>query len=245
MCDICDLKRIDQVYKKVKYCKKCWRKRDVFRDIFGQKLALIRKVGIIKAFVKSDVHTIKTVDDNIKKYHLGNTKNVKFYEALKRKFAQKQKTAIIIAGFPGAGKTYFYENTPKKVLDSDSSKFDKSNFPNNYIENIKMNIENFDIILVSTHKEVRDALVKNKLPFYLVYPELTSKDEFLKKYKERGNSKEFIKKIDKNWHKWINDLDQQQGCKHCLLLPHLHLSDVVKNIVDDYFLVNNVKGLEY
>jgi len=42
---------------------------------------------------------------------------------------KNKKPTILISAFPGTGKSYFYKNTKLKVLDSDSSKFDKSKFP--------------------------------------------------------------------------------------------------------------------
>jgi hypothetical protein len=40
------------------------------------------------------------------------------------------KQTSVISAFPGCGKShYFRENKDKSILDSDSSKFDKSNFP--------------------------------------------------------------------------------------------------------------------
>jgi len=47
---------------------------------------------------------------------------------------------MVIAGFPGVGKTTATKLLKEKgiiVLDSDSSKFDKQHFPANYIEHIK------------------------------------------------------------------------------------------------------------
>ena len=84
----------------------------------------------------------------------------------------------IISAFPACGKTYAYEKLNKKgytILDSDSSQFswcyeydpnsDKiekhrnPEFPNNYIKHIKENIGKVDYIFVSSHKEVRDAML--------------------------------------------------------------------------------------
>ncbi len=35
----------------------------------------------------------------------------------------------VYSAFPGVGKTTYFNTTDKNVLDSDSSKFDKKNFP--------------------------------------------------------------------------------------------------------------------
>ena len=54
---------------------------------------------------------------------------------------------MLYAGFPAVGKSYFYNNSDLTVLDSDSSKFDKAFFPQNYIEHIKANLGKVDVIL--------------------------------------------------------------------------------------------------
>ena len=74
----------------------------------------------------------------------------------------------IICGFPGTGKTYFKGYVEGSCYapqgyceDSDSSYFDKNNFPQNYIDHIEDLIKKgTNIIFISTHQEVRDELVK-------------------------------------------------------------------------------------
>jgi hypothetical protein len=135
---------------------------------------------------------------------------------------------LVISAFPGCGKSHFFrENKDKIVLDSDSSKFDKSNFPNNYIEHIKNNIGKADIILVSSHKEVRDALIDNDIKFTLVYPDISIKDEYLQRYKDRNSPESFIKLLGDNWELWIDELNNQKGCKKIKLKKGEYLSDVI------------------
>jgi hypothetical protein len=115
----------------------------------------------------------------------------------------------VYSAFPGVGKTTYFNTTERNVLDSDSSKFDKKHFPNNYIEHIERNIQdpNVDKILVSSHKDVRDALVKREIPFVLVYPDRSLKDEYIERYKERGNNDAFVSLLDKNWDDWMDEMD--------------------------------------
>ena len=132
---------------------------------------------------------------------------------------------LLVAGFPGTGKSYYVnygqgnDYMPERfAIDSDSSKFDKSNFPQNYIEHIKEKIsDGYARIFVSSHKEVRDALIENGLDFTLVYPKKELKDEYLERYKERGSSESFINLISNNWDLWIDELQNQKGCKHIQL----------------------------
>lgn len=125
---------------------------------------------------------------------------------------------IIVSAFPGTGKTHFFENSRKlTILDSDSSKFDKNHFPKNYIEHILENIGKVDVVLVSSHKIVRDALVEAGIPFILVYPKKELKAEYIERYKQRGNLKDFVDLIEKNWDSWIDGCSGQTKCfKHQL-----------------------------
>ena len=125
----------------------------------------------------------------------------------------------IISAFPGTGKSYYYGKYPNTTLDSDSSNFSwvkdengnntkerNPEFPQNYINHIKENIGKYKYIFVSSHKEVRDALLDNCLFFYLVYPSENRKDEFLERYRSRGNDEKFIKLISDNWEKWVREI---------------------------------------
>jgi hypothetical protein len=96
------------------------------------------------------------------------------------------------------------------VLDSDSSKFDKKHFPGTYLDHIERSLEdpNVDKILVSSHKDVRDGLVRRKIPFVLVYPERTIKEEYIQRYKDRGNNDAFVKLLDENWDTWMDEMDE-------------------------------------
>lgn len=129
-----------------------------------------------------------------------------------KKFNESYNETLVVSAFPGCGKTHLFNNTDKKILDSDSSKFDKSKFPQNYIDHIKSNIGKCDIILVSSHKDVRDALVKNGIKFTLVYPKKELKNDYINRYIQRGSPEAFIKLLQNNWYNWIKEMDDQVGC---------------------------------
>lgn len=139
---------------------------------------------------------------------------------------------FVISAFPACGKSYCFNNISRKdikILDSDSSQYswikDKNgnntternpDFPNNYIKHIKENIGKVDIIFVSSHEVVRNALLENNIRFILIYPYKHCKDEWIKRFKNRGNDEKFIKFISNNWDNFIEDMDSidcEQG-KH-------------------------------
>ena len=136
----------------------------------------------------------------------------------------KIKTKIISA-FPGTGKSYYHNKHKETTLDSDSSIFSwrmdvdgnkvrNPDFPKNYINHIEENIGKYEFIFVSSHKEVRDALLNKCLFFYLVYPDSRRKDEFIQRYKNRGNDDNFINLVSNNWDEWLNELwYPEDGCK--------------------------------
>lgn len=104
-------------------------------------------------------------------------------------------------------------------------------FPNNYIEHIRSHIGKADIILVSSHDVVRQALVKSGIPFSLVYPAKECKDTYMKNYRERGNESAFLVFIDANWDQFIDDIEDID----CGLINKIKLSDnqYLSTIVSD------------
>ena len=119
---------------------------------------------------------------------------------------KKNNKTLIISAFPGCGKTHLFNNNETDIiLDSDSSKYswvkDESGentktrnpeFPNNYIKHIEENIGIADIILVSSHSNVRNALENSKIDYTIVSPDKDLKNEWLERFKNRGNQKDFI-----------------------------------------------------
>lgn len=146
----------------------------------------------------------------------------------------------IISGFPGIGKTYYKQNNNLNVLDSDSSKFSwiekgirHPDFPQNYIEHIKENIDKADIILVSSHKIVRDALVNNNINFTLIFPERNLKEEYIERFKIRGSDQGFINMLERNWNSFIDDMVNQKKCKSVKLKSGEFLSNYLEGEIND------------
>ncbi len=150
------------------------------------------------------------------------------------------KETSVVSGFPGVGKSSLFERSGElKILDSDSSRFSWADAPNrirhpewpsNYIGHIRENLGKADIILVSSHDVVRNALVEAGISFVLVYPALDMKDEYIQRYVTRGNSPAFVKLLQTNYVIWIQELERQPGCKHVLLGRGQYLSDVLARL---------------
>ena len=109
----------------------------------------------------------------------------------------------------------------QKILDSDSSEFSwvkdengnntsirNPKFPQNYINHIKEKMLSEDIIFVSSHDVVRDALKQNNIPYHIFYPKKEHKQRWIYRFEKRGNDEKFISFISDNWDKFIDDIKQ-------------------------------------
>lgn len=163
----------------------------------------------------------------------------------------------IISGFPGVGKSYLFDkNKDLSILDSDSSSFSwiekgvrHPEFPQNYIEHIKSNIGEADIILVSSHKTVRDALRDNNIKYILAYPAKRLKQEYIARFRARGNDDAFIKMIDTNWDNFIDEIEQETFPTLLRLWEGEYLGDILTNpycnVYKEFCTVNKTNADEY
>lgn len=129
---------------------------------------------------------------------------------------------LIVCGFPGVGKSTAANNR-SDIDDAESSAFGwifdpedpvkprKRNpeFPANYVNHIE-NVSSrygYPIVLVSSHKEVREELDKKGIPYIIVIPRKDAKEEYLRRYIARGSGAEFVCLISQMWDKWIDEIE--------------------------------------
>ena len=166
-----------------------------------------------------------------------------------------QDGTMILSAFPACGKSTSYRNQERvSVLDSDSSDFSwikdengrntkerNPNFPQNYIDHIKSQIGIVDIIMVSSHEVVRRALHENDLKFFLVYPKIEFKNEWIRRFRERGNDEKFIQFISDNWEKFINELENEK----CEQRFELYENDIINAEDLQGYFGNEMGNLSY
>lgn len=145
-------------------------------------------------------------------------------------------STTIVAGFPGIGKSTVAAKFPVMVRDLESSDFhwikSKTNngdweldengnkipnplWPSNYIESIKA-LESSGMylnVMVSSHKLIREEMVKAGIRYTNVFPENTPqmKKLILDRYKSRGSSPEFIENLDTHWDEYIAEMENDSG----------------------------------
>lgn len=128
------------------------------------------------------------------------------------------------------------ESSNYKWLDIDSdlpieqrkgmSKTLNPNFPENYIRDIVSLARDGYIVLISSHKEVRDELNKRSIPFTIALPSLDMKQEMIDRYIKRGNQENFVTMLENNYETFVNDLMSDPNNK-IVLDRGQYLKDVV------------------
>lgn len=146
----------------------------------------------------------------------------------------------VISGFPGVGKSVIHRRASEygwRIIDSDSSMFSwvregirNPEFPDNYMTHITGNIGFARYIMISSHDVVREALRDRGIDYTLVYPDVSLKDEYMERYRQRGNSRAFLGFIDTNWGKFISDIEQETYPKLVKLESGQFLADVLEAV---------------
>ncbi|KKN22181.1 hypothetical protein LCGC14_0917960 [marine sediment metagenome] len=143
---------------------------------------------------------------------------------------------VVISAFPGTGKTYTAENSDLNIQDSDSSNFSwkspgirNPEFPQNYVEHIKGQMGKHDIIFVSSHQEVRDALLENGIRFVLIHPLREDKSTYLERFLYRGDDPAFIDMMEEKWDEFLDSMYayENYGEIAILLLPGTFISNYI------------------
>lgn len=153
---------------------------------------------------------------------------------------------VVISAFPGMGKTYACTHFKESFVmkDSDSSKFDKKFFPQNYIEHIKREINEgySNVIFISSHDVVRQQLNQNEIHYFVVYPQKYMRTEFIRRYVNRGSTETFIKLLNNNFDDYIDSIEQDDS-------PFCHKVQIdyngcylTKEIIKSLMLLAEVSG---
>ncbi len=169
---------------------------------------------------------------------------------------EHNKEKIIIAGFSGIGKTSLAKKY-KNVIDLDASEYvydetdvleaymkkrkgeyrkPNPNWPNNYISVIKEAMTNYDIILVWDREDIIEEYIKNKFDFMVCYPSKNDLDNYVQRYKNRGNSDKYI-------NMKLNQYENRVKFYNTLSMQKIILNN--NETIEDWLIKNNylLKGI--
>jgi hypothetical protein len=151
------------------------------------------------------------------------------------RYANKSlKQGIVISGFHGVGKSVFTSLAKAHgvtISDSDSYKFTKDNFPQNYIDHILRMRKERDIVLVSSHKEVRDAMDALGIEYTLVIPEPSLKPIYMQNYADRNSPPEFLSFMNNEWYNLLDTCLPSPMSTTIELKEGQYLADIIADLL--------------
>ena len=130
---------------------------------------------------------------------------------------------MIICGFPGIGKSYLAKKEPG-VVDLESTPFKKDWEVYSNVANHMNN--NGYTVLVSSHKEMRNALLQKNIPFTVIMPLYNEKPIYINRYIDRGNDPAFIQMMKFNYDSFIYELTNDDRLDRKYLYGDTYLSQL-------------------
>lgn len=136
---------------------------------------------------------------------------------------------MIISGFAGIGKTTFTSMHSDIAIDLESSNFkwifDESikdinveerkgltekvpnpEWPMNYIKAIKEASKKYAYVFICMDADIREILRQENIRYFVAFPMLECKDEYIGRYRERNNGENFIRLLEAKYDTWVSDL---------------------------------------
>ena len=113
-------------------------------------------------------------------------------------------------------------------------------FPKNYIKHIKENIGKCDLILVSSHEDVRKALTEAGIYYCVVFPSYELYHEYIGRcyLREKEGKQGFpIKVLEMFWTSWVKSCFDDTSFRYPIFRPGKYLSDYLPEIIgSDHYI---------
>ena len=113
----------------------------------------------------------------------------------------------IICGFAGIGKSTLAKNKAGFV-DLESTPFEKD--WDRYVKVAMHMSSDGYIVLMSCHVELREKLHAKNARYLLAIPSKDKKEEYIQRYKNRKNTKDFIRLLSDNWNGFLSVLPHEK-----------------------------------
>lgn len=133
----------------------------------------------------------------------------------------------IYAAFCGTGKSYLCDTHILNCIEFECWKYREGDFPSNYIQDVISQVGKVDYIFISADPVVLKRLYARGITVKLVYPDISLKEEYMKRYVERESANDFVGWIYKSWDTLITELQQQDYCEHTVLNKNQYLQQIL------------------
>lgn len=156
---------------------------------------------------------------------------------------------MIIAGFAGVGKTTCAKMLPEETIDfltapyryetvygaaNDESletpleKTEHPNWPFNYVDALQSIKDDYRYVLIPADTLILSLLKDRGISFIVVRPFRMSKDEYRRRFIERGGINPYTDTLIEQWDSYMDSLERVGSGVHVTLDIDEYLSDVIK-----------------
>lgn len=146
---------------------------------------------------------------------------------------------VVVAGFPGVGKSFLAKNCKESVCDLNITDFcglpikeiiqDKNNIID-YINFFKEQLGKVEYIFISALPQVLKELTKNNIDYTIVYPRKKTSKSYLEVNRINNYSDIDIAYIKDSYDKWLDYIKDYKNKKVSLFSEQVYLSDVIFDI---------------
>ena len=157
---------------------------------------------------------------------------------------------MIIAAYAGTGKTrfantvfdacdficmpykYFLPDGMLSCEESEGMKADlglklRDEWPDNYVKAVINQYNENRYVIIPPVIPVLKALRNEEIPYILCYPERSAKDEYERRYKERGNTESFLDIFIGHWDRFLDQMESDPGKHHIIIKSSEYLTDLL------------------
>lgn len=117
-------------------------------------------------------------------------------------------------------------------------------YPSNYINAILENMDKYKYLVIPSDSRVLADLKDKHIPYILCFPERKAKEEYRKRYLQRGNTEEFIDIFIGGWDNFMKSLRHDTYGAKIVLNEGEYLLDV-KEKIDKIILSGDLPNWDY
>lgn len=115
---------------------------------------------------------------------------------------------IIIASFPGIGRTYFTNlyNDKAKIVD-----FTKDEDFETLVDRLLGVVDNNDVLFVGANSNFRNALNERNVDYDIFYPTKERRGEFIENYVRKRANPNRIREVDKIFNSLVDEIENEES----------------------------------
>lgn len=179
--------------------------------------------------------------------NVGNVKYQDKYQVVSNtdmNFVNSTSNCIIISCYAGVGKNYAIEylrNEGYRVnsIEKYSDFYKKYPTPEKYVEEINRLAEASDVLFIPYFLNMETRYLRGKVKYYTIYPNMSLKTEYIKRFRSLNFTEEQISYLSDNWIEMIKD------CKKSGNPIELSRDKYVLDIIKQLIIANESYLIDY